>query len=30
MFGGATHQEVLTGQAGLLAPSVKPGQGGYL
>ena len=30
MFGGATYQEALTGQAGLLAPSVKPGQGGYL
>jgi hypothetical protein len=30
MFGGATHQEVLTGQVGLKTPPVKPGQGGYL
>jgi hypothetical protein len=30
MFGGATYQEVLTGQVGLKAPPVKPGQGGYL
>jgi len=30
MFGGATYQEVLTGQAGLKTPPVKPGQGGYL
>jgi hypothetical protein len=30
MFGGATYQEVLTGQVGLKPPPVKPGQGGYL
>ena len=30
MFGGTTYQEVLTGQAGLKTPPVKPGQGGYL
>jgi len=30
MFGGATYQEVLAGRAGLQAPRIKPGQGGYL
>ena len=30
MFGGATHQDVLKGQAAENVPSAKPGQGGYL
>jgi hypothetical protein len=34
MFGGATHQETLTGSAGhpvpATKPATKPGQGGYL
>jgi hypothetical protein len=30
MFGGATHQDVLKGQAAERVPSTKPGQGGYL
>jgi hypothetical protein len=30
MFGGATYQEVLAGQAAQPTPTVKPGSGGYL
>jgi hypothetical protein len=30
MFGGATYQDVLKGQAGQVTPPTKPGQGGYL
>jgi hypothetical protein len=30
MFGGATYQDVLKGQAGQAVPPTKPGQGGYL
>ena len=30
MFGGLTYQEALTAEGGRGAPTVKPGQGGYL